>query len=423
MRAMAMSICSRFAGDCRGSVVFLFGFAVMALGVSVGLAIDSARIYSVDKRVQAALDAAALAGAKLLSENPDFSHAVQSRAYAAFQANTTGISIGEATLSGFRATPESSTKTVNTSVDVYVPTIFGRLAGMTAITSIKSSGASYNQIFLEVVLALDVTGSMNRTPAGDTQTRMTAMKAAANQLVNGLYDSATSDSNVRISVVPWSSGVNAGAYLSVTTGSGSGGDCVVERSGAGATDDSLPSGSTYAQQMDPASGYTCPTQPVMALRSRSNRSSVTGLIDSLSPAGATAGHIGAAWGWYMISPTWASIHPSGSKPEPASSSVVKAAIIMTDGEFNVSFVGGSSPTDTDGWNEASYQMFQTICDGMRQQGIRVYTVAFDLDNAAAIEKLQACADSGNALTAANAAQLQLAFNSIMADLNSIKLAR
>lgn len=417
-----MSVCARFASDCRGSVIFLFGFAVMALGLSVGLAIDSARIYSVDKRVQAALDAAALAGAKLLAENPDETSGLQSRSYATFMANTVGISIGEATLSGFQATPESSTKTVNATVNVYVPTVFGRLAGLTGTTSAKNSGASYSQVFLEVVLALDVTGSMQQTPAGDTQPKMSAMKAAAIQLVDGLYDSATSDTNVRISVVPWSAGVNAGAYLSAATGSTSGSACLVERAGDGATSDSLPAASTYAQRMDEDAGYSCPSQAVSPLRGRTSRAAVAGLINSLSPTGATAGHIGAAWGWYMISPTWASVHPTGSKPEPASSSVVKAAIVMTDGEFNVSYVGGTPATGSEG-SDASYQMFQTICDGMRQQGIRVYTIAFDLDNATAIEKLQACADSGNALTAANAAQLNSAFNSIVADLNSIKLAR
>lgn len=414
----------RFAHDRRGSVLFLFAFAFMALGLSVGIAVDSARIYSVDKRVQMALDAAALTGAKLLGESPDLGDSLQSIAQSTFLANTKGISTGEASLTGFAAVPNTSTSMVTASVNVTVPTVFGRLVGLGQVASNKSSSASYKQVRLEVVLALDVTGSMLATPPGDTQTKLNAMKAAANQLVNGLYDTANSDSSVRISVVPWSSGVNVGSYLTTATGTSSGHACIVERAGDGATSDSLPGPSTYAQRMADAHsslGYVCPSQPVQPLRGRLSRTAVTGMISSLDAAGGTAGHIGTAWGWYMLSHNWASAHPSGSKPETPSPNVIKSIIIMTDGVFNSSFVGGTLNTGVGGYNADSYQMFQTLCDGMRAQGIRVYTVAFDLTDTTALGHLQSCADIGNALTAANAAQLSGAFNTIMSELKSIRL--
>lgn len=420
-----MSIFRRLAHDKRGSVLFLFAFAITVLGLSVGIAVDTARIYSVDKRVQMALDAAALSGAKLLGEAPDLTSNLQQVAHAAFQANAKGISAGEASLYGFTATPNTSTSIVTASVNVKVPMVFGRLAGIGQVVSNKTSSASYKLLRLEVILALDVTGSMLATPAGDTQSKLSAMKIAANMLVNGLYDSAISDTSVRIGVVPWSSGVNVGGYLQTATGSSAGSTCLVERAGTGATEDTLPGPSTYAQAMAPSHtslGYVCPTTAVQPLRGRLSRTAVTGMINGLDGAGGTAGHIGTAWGWYMLSHNWESAHPLGSKPEPAGPNVIKAIIVMTDGVFNTSYVGGTLNSGVGGYNSESYDMFQSICDSMRGQGIRVYTVAFDLADTTALDKLQACADTGNALTAANAAQLNTAFNNIMAELKSIKLA-
>jgi Flp pilus assembly protein TadG len=422
---VSMQAINQFARDRRGSVLFLFAFAFMALGLSVGIAIDSARIYSVDKRVQMALDAAALSGAKLLGENPDATDFLQQIAYSSFQANVKGISAGEASLSGFVASPNTSTSMVTATVNATVPTTLGRLAGLGQVSAGKSASASYKQVRLEVVLALDVTGSMLDTPPGDTQSKLAAMKAAANQLVNGLYDSASADSSVRIGLVPWSSGVNVGSYLATATGSNSGSACIVERSGSGATTDSLPSASTYAQPMASAHldmGYLCPSQSVQPLRDRQSRTAVTGMISGLNAVGGTAGHIGTAWGWYMLSHNWASAHPPGSKPEATSPNVIKSIIIMTDGVFNTSFVGGVLNSGSGGYNADSYDMFQTLCSGMRAQGIRVYTVAFDVTDATALANMQSCADAGNALSASNASQLMGAFNTIVSELKSIKLA-
>ena len=40
-------------------------------------------------------------------------------------------------------------------------------------------------------------------------------------------------------------------------------------------------------------------------------------IRGLTGAGGTAGHLGAAWAWWMVSYNWAGLHPTGSKSDPA----------------------------------------------------------------------------------------------------------
>ena len=62
------AIVSTFRDDDRGSVSILFGISCIVLFGLIGLAIDSSRYYNYTDRLQAALDAAALAGAKLLPD-------------------------------------------------------------------------------------------------------------------------------------------------------------------------------------------------------------------------------------------------------------------------------------------------------------------------------------------------------------------
>jgi len=82
--------------------------------------------------------------------------------------------------------------------------------------------------------------------------------------------------------------------------------------------------------------------------------------------GATPGHIGTAWAWYMLSPKWASIWPAGAVPTSyGTEGVMKAAVLMTDGEYNIQYQ-----------SETSRNQALALCDNMRAAGIKVYTVGF-----------------------------------------------
>jgi hypothetical protein len=325
--------------------------------------------------------------------------------------------------SDFTAISDPSTSSVNVSVRLRVPTTFAQIGGLSEFIVNKSSGTSYSMARIEVALALDVTGSMNDIPPGDSVTKLEALKIAATRLVDALFADAATDSNVRISLVPWSSGVLAGAYTQVVSGSSLGNGCLVERAGSGSTSDSLPGPLTYAYPMPASSislGYTCPTTAVAPLAGRQQADTLKSRIQGLTGSGGTAGHLGAAWAWWMLSPNWRTLHPENSRPEPFSRNVVKVAIIMTDGVFNTSHAGGT--LSASGYSSQSYDMFRTICEGMRNQGIRVYTVAFDLNDATALQRLADCSGS-NALTAASSTQLDEVFRSIVAELSSIRITR
>lgn len=95
-------------------------------------------------------------------------------------------------------------------------------------------------------------------------------------------------------------------------------------------------------------------------------------INALIAEGGTAGHLGIAWGWYLVSPEWAAIWPEASAPlpyrEPQTS---KAVILMTDGDFNI-----EHPTAS----RSSFRQSMDLCDGMKASSrrIQIYTVGFQV---------------------------------------------
>ena len=58
---------ARFLGDVRGNLSVMFGFCAIGLVGAVGIAIDTSVAYNVKSQLAAAVDAAALAGARAIA--------------------------------------------------------------------------------------------------------------------------------------------------------------------------------------------------------------------------------------------------------------------------------------------------------------------------------------------------------------------
>jgi hypothetical protein len=84
-------------------------------------------------------------------------------------------------------------------------------------------------------------------------------------------------------------------------------------------------------------------------------------VEDFTPAGGTAGHIGAAWGLYALTPAWNNTfdHPAG-KPQSFDETTEKYLVIMTDGEFN-------SQKDPNMDDDEMYKYFQSVCGKARQR--------------------------------------------------------
>jgi Flp pilus assembly protein TadG len=213
--------------------------------------------------------------------------------------------------------------------------------------------------------------------------------------------------------------------------------CVSERTGAQAYTDAAPSTSFLGRVYPPASGNTCLANQVVPMTS--NITTLTTAINAMAAVGSTAGQIGTAWGWYMVSPNFAYLWPAASQPQAyGTDELLKIAVIMTDGAYNTPYCSGVIAADAaSGSGSASdhincnatngdpFVQAATQCEAMKDAGVIVYTVGFDIDSSPdLIQLLSDCAsDTNHAFVATDGAALRAAFRAIAVDISNLRLSQ
>jgi Flp pilus assembly protein TadG len=209
--------------------------------------------------------------------------------------------------------------------------------------------------------------------------------------------------------------------------------CATERTGAEAFTNASPS-TAWIGRNYPAKAANCPAQTLMPLTS--DKDDLHAKINSLTAKGSTAGQIGIAWGWYLLSPSFGSLWDEESRPGVAGDSLRKVAVIMTDGDFNTTYCEGVGSSDASGVssgerincaapNGNGYVQALQYCTNMKAAGVTVYTVGFDVGNlTAARNLLRDCATgAGYAYVAATGAELEEAFRKIGTSIALLRLTK
>jgi hypothetical protein len=208
--------------------------------------------------------------------------------------------------------------------------------------------------------------------------------------------------------------------------------CVTERSPNGTTD--LPPSTTLMGRNYPPPGNPCLPNAFVPLTA--DKTLLTNRINALTAAGSTSGSMGVLMTWYMLAPNFGYLWPD-SQPEPyRRQNLLKAAVIMTDGEFNTVHCEGtvsrSSTTGSGGTpdhnkcyapNGDPYPQARAYCDAMKSNGIRVYTVGFAITaGSTAAELLTYCATTAaDFYLASNGSQLRDAFQQIARNISALRL--
>jgi hypothetical protein len=152
-------------------------------------------------------------------------------------------------------------------------------------------------------------------------------------------------------------------------------------------------------------------------------------IGKLRASSATAGQLGTAWAWYLLSPNWASYFPTASRPGAyGDTKVRKIAVLMTDGEYNTQFwngvwdknsntkhAGNTSP------NGSSSTQATTLCTNMKAKGIEVFTVGFQVNNTAKTLLTNCATSTKHYYDASSGEALRMAFRDIALRISSIRL--
>jgi hypothetical protein len=246
--------------------------------------------------------------------------------------------------------------------------------------------------------------------------KLSDLKTSARDLVDILFQSNENGSDHKIAVAPFSTAVNGGIYTDVIGQEfddrgrayrGAGTTCITDRSGSEAFSDADPMTGTFAMRSS-----SCPTSTVLPLTN--DRDALISHIDAMQAGGLTAGHLGIAWAWYLLSPEWNAVWPDESEPRDYDDpDYMKVAIIMSDGQFNSYYEGANGDSEAQARN---------LCDNMKSQGITIYTVGFQVPTEA-LPILQYCATSPqNFFDARDGNELRGTFQTIAKRLSGLRLA-
>ena len=218
---------------------------------------------------------------------------------------------------------------------------------------------------------------------------------------------------------------------------------MTERTGAEKYTDAAPSTAFLGRN------YPGPTNPCIAvtiLPLSNNKTTLKANIDGLQAAGSTGGHIGVAWGWYMLSPNFGYLWPAANQPAPygdlttlnskGAPKLKKIAVLMTDGEYNSAYCKGvisqdstsgsgstSEKINCNSPNGHSFDQANSQCTSMKTAGVEVFTVGFDIVNdQRAHDLVNNCAtDSSHVYMASTGDALKQAFRDIALKISTLRL--
>jgi Flp pilus assembly protein TadG len=181
-----------------GAVALLLAAAMLPMVLTAGLAIDGGRAYLVQNRMAKALDAGALAAARVADTDRAEADA---RRY--FDINFPDGYLG-ANITDFDYALDEDGDFVTVTATADVPTFLMHLAGFDQIPVGESAVVERMNTGLEVALVMDNTGSMGTS-------NMNAMKSAARHLVDVLFDGEETSPHLWVSLIPYTATVNIGA--------------------------------------------------------------------------------------------------------------------------------------------------------------------------------------------------------------------
>lgn len=449
----ALVFLKRLLRDRRGGTAAMFGILMVPLLLSIGVAVDGARAYMVKTRLSAALDAAGLAVGASEGSAAELQQVMRNF----FDANFPDAVLGVAA----EPTVAIADKVITLTATAEVSTRFMHLFGYDGITVAASTEVTRETRGLEVVLVLDNTGSMRGA-------KIAALRQASLDLVDILFGDADEHENLRVGIVPYSAAVNVGAAGPGLVGAMthpfdpsddaawkgcvraraypddvldspmSGGNGWVQYWWEGAPDNSWPTADTDPDLCNDGTGPNlgCPTAITPLI---SHKPTLVGDLNAMQAwcRGGTFSNVGMAWGWRVLSPG----APFSEGLPYGEQGYDKAAILMTDGvngyyklpgsPFNSDFsahgrvdeglLGTTSRSAATGIINAR---LAEICEGMKLEGIVLYTITFALSNEDTKSLFRNCA-SGDARYFDSPSQetLRKNFRKIARELSNLRISR
>ncbi|MDQ7078571.1 MAG: VWA domain-containing protein [Robiginitomaculum sp.] len=153
-----------------------------------------------------------------------------------------------------------------------------------------------------------------------------------------------------------------------------------------------------------------------------DKSALNNKVSEMKPVGWTYVPEGLAWGWRVLS----SPVPYDQGASYADQDWKKVLVLMTDGENTVkwSWDKGWPKAKTNTTKTSGDQKTKTLCRNIKDEGITIYTVAFQVNSSSTRNMLEDCASStDHYFDAQNNSALEAAFAKIAGDINNLRLSK
>lgn len=368
----------RFLRNSSGATALIAAIAAVPLFLAAGMAVDTARVSQATSKLQAALDAGALAAASTKADD-------QTRIIVAndtFAANIDGLA-GQPNVTFY-----ISGDKVVASVSLQHATTFAKVAGFNFTDiHVESEVKIPTWRPAEIAMVLDYSSSMN------SNNKWRAMRDAALDLVDIVTESNTRN-DIKIGLVPFAKMVAADlpsqyvieeAPTSPWTGTG----CTQDRKWPFNTQDTTPTSDNPTKwgAVGQAAG-TCAQLQSRSLKIMPLTNNIDGVIsklNSMTPHVGTHISLGLEFGWHLISPN----PPFTEGVIYGDAETLKTIVLLTDGEQTTKAWGPS-----DSYEAANGEAnLETLCDGIKSQDVLLITIAFDLESGSTRNRLRNCATS------------------------------
>ncbi|HKU97092.1 MAG TPA: pilus assembly protein [Vineibacter sp.] len=408
-----------FGSDTRGASMILVAVAMPVVIGALGLGIDTGLWYLQKRKLQQAADSASLAAVRALQTGATMADA---KAVALRDAQRNGYTGGCGDC--FHSPPISGayagkSNAVEVTLRADLPLVFSRVVFQATTPSVSARSVSYQSGVqgknLEVAMMLDVSGSMDGS-------KLEGMQEAAKDLIDIVVQPNQAQFKSRVAIAPYSSAVNVGSdyYQAVTGKTSATWSTVVERAGASAFTDDAPATGKYlgafrtkkSSAQGPYASSVANYSSNVPASARvhpltTDKTKLKDTIDDFTAKGSTAGHLGVAWTWYLLSPKWSTVWTGTTTPAAYDATkTLKVAVLLSDFDMNTYYetANGNSSVQT-----------QTLCTKMKEAGITVYTVGYNVNtrNSTATSLWKGCAsDDKKWYSATNVEELKAAFRTI-----------
>ncbi len=447
----------------QGAVIIIFAMTLPVVVMSTGVTVDLAQAYLTRERLNRALDAAALAAAK----NPSDDQSVIEQEVQNFLiANYPDGDIGD--ISNFNVVIDDQLDTLTVTGYASVDTAFMGVIGIYEVDVSATTTVQREVQGIEVVLVLDVTGSM--------ADYIDELEDSVEMFVNRICLEEECPENVKIGYVPFSTAVNVGPYGLGEDESGNFYDapfvnnpfgkewgtdfddwlgCVLAADSGNDTDPTFAgnwnmfrnsmayAGSwsyfdfeSYSHYVNTSWGryyyyhsynYLCNSSYITPLTNNKDR--LLSKAD-FNANGWTLGNLGMIWGLRVLTPDYP--FTEGSPWEETN--IKRVIVMMTDGVNDIPD-GGSSSSQYSAYGEATGDgineddldsKFTEVCNTAKNDyEVEIYTITFsDGVDADTEELFEACAsEDDNYYDVDSAVDLADAYDDIAKELSNLYVSK